>query len=120
MGVCALLAWLALGSEFAGGRFGAIMGVVGAFLVLYPRNSVSVFLFFIMVRTFEMPSWSLILLYLAFDVWYLASSALAAGGSIAHVAAPLADSSPPSSCWHGLDYSTRYEQNLLQIWKLQE
>ncbi|MHC4402869.1 MAG: rhomboid family intramembrane serine protease, partial [Planctomycetota bacterium] len=56
-------AWLVFGSgEPLVGASGAIMGVVGVFFVLYPRNDVSVFYWFlVVVGTFRCPSMGIIL-----------------------------------------------------------
>lgn len=50
------------------GASGAINGIVGMFLVYYPRNDVS---FFILIppRTFQISSVWLILFWLVFDIW---------------------------------------------------
>ncbi|MEM8783303.1 MAG: rhomboid family intramembrane serine protease [Planctomycetota bacterium] len=52
------------------GASGAINGVVGLFLVFFPRNDISCFYFFIVkVGTFTVSSGWMILLWLAFDLW---------------------------------------------------
>jgi membrane associated rhomboid family serine protease len=79
LGVLSALAWLAIGNgRFAVGASGAIMGIVGIYLVYFPRNDVRVlycFWFFYIVRAgvFSLSSYWLILLYMAFDVWGLAT-----------------------------------------------
>ncbi len=78
LGIGALesLVWLAVG----GGRpclgaSGAIMGMCGMFLVLYPFNTVKVFwdeldlAVFARSWTAELPGCAVVLLYLAFDLW---------------------------------------------------
>jgi membrane associated rhomboid family serine protease len=78
LGIGALVGagWLALGTGSACvGASGAIMGVCGMFLVLYPRNDVNLFWddFILMMATKSftgsLPGWVLVCLYLAFDVW---------------------------------------------------
>src|SRR5262245_39332276 len=76
IGVIVNLVWLGTGHGAACvGASGAIMGLCGMFLVLYPRNGVSVFWdeldIAVLTRRFtgEIPGWAIVLLYLAFDVW---------------------------------------------------
>ncbi|MBI1916706.1 MAG: rhomboid family intramembrane serine protease [Planctomycetes bacterium] len=76
IGVLVHLVWLAVGGgEAYLGASGAIMGVCGMFLVLYPRNGVRVFWgegsLALLARSWtgEIPGWAIVLLYLAFDVW---------------------------------------------------
>jgi membrane associated rhomboid family serine protease len=72
VGVC----WLAFGGGSAClGASGAIMGMCGMFLVLYPRNDVHLFWdeleLMLLTQSFtgHLPGWALVCLYLAFDVW---------------------------------------------------
>jgi len=72
VGVC----WLPLGAGTAClGASGAIMGMCGMFLVLYPRNEVKLFWdeieLMLLTQSFTgyLPGWALVCLYLAFDVW---------------------------------------------------
>lgn len=52
------------------GASGAINGVVGMALAMYPLNRVSVFwLFWFKVGTFEMPLWGLAVVWLVFDIF---------------------------------------------------
>ncbi|MBI1368002.1 MAG: rhomboid family intramembrane serine protease [Planctomycetes bacterium] len=89
-----ILTYLALG-VFAGaiqnlcdghptiGASGAINGIVGLFLVFYPRNLVScAWLFIIRVGVFHCESILMILLWLAFDIWGVVSG----GGAVAYFA----------------------------------
>jgi membrane associated rhomboid family serine protease len=70
-GVLAAVAWLATDEGVLIGASGAIMGVVGAFLVYYPRNDISVAYWFgcIAAGTFSLSSYWMILMYIAFDLW---------------------------------------------------
>ena len=52
------------------GASGAINGIVGMVLAMYPVNRVYIFwLFLIKGGTFSMRAWVIILLWLAFDIW---------------------------------------------------
>jgi len=52
------------------GASGAVNGVVGMFLVLYPRNNISCLLWFvILIRTFSLSSIWMILFWLMFDLY---------------------------------------------------
>jgi membrane associated rhomboid family serine protease len=73
------------------GASGAIMGLCGMFLVLYPRNTVTVYFDeFLLFRTgtdrsAELPGWLVVVLYLLFDTFGLAfnrSSNVAYGAHI--------------------------------------
>ena len=83
-GISAGLCWLVLGQgEAALGASGAIMGICGMFLVLYPKNDVSVFwTFFVRGGTFEIASYWLLLFWFAGDLW----GCFGTGGGIAYVA----------------------------------
>ncbi len=89
-----LLAYLALGLLAAAahnlldgrpavGASGAINGVVGLFLILYPLNEISCFYFvFIRGGVFSVSSVWMILFWLAWDLW----GAAAGGGNVAYMA----------------------------------
>ncbi len=63
------------------GASGAINGIVGIFLVLYPRNDITCgWWFLVRVGTFTLSSFWMILLWLAFDLW----GATTGGGAIAY------------------------------------
>ena len=83
LGLLAAAAHNLLDGRPAVGASGAINGVVGLFLVLYPLNEISC-VYFIVVRggTFGVSSIWIILLWLAFDVW----GAVAGGGNVAYAA----------------------------------
>lgn len=71
IGIAESLVWLGIGTGPATlGASGAIMGIVGAFLALYPRNDVSVFYWFGMwwTGTVAVSSYWVILLYFSFDL----------------------------------------------------
>jgi membrane associated rhomboid family serine protease len=64
------------------GASGVVNGVVGAFLLLYPLNSISVFYWFIRLGFYSISSMWLILLWLLLDIW----GALSGGSNIAYIA----------------------------------
>jgi membrane associated rhomboid family serine protease len=70
IGLIAGAAHLALDGEPAVGASGAVNGVIGIALAMYPLNRVHVFwAFFIRGGTFSCPVWVLALVWLLFDVW---------------------------------------------------
>ena len=70
MGVAAAAAHLLLDGAPAIGASGAVNGVMGMFLMLYPLNNITCGYFFIVfVGTFCVSSAWMILLWLAFDLW---------------------------------------------------
>lgn len=63
------------------GASGAINGIVGLVLAMYPLNRVYVFWFFVIKGgTFSVRAWHIILFWLAFDIW----GAVMGGGMIAY------------------------------------
>ena len=121
------LAWLGLGEGPAAvGASGAIMGTVGAFLVLFPRNNVYVlyvFWFGYMVRagSFAISSYWLILFYVAFDLYGFAAGGDDAGVAYsAHLAGAAAGVAVAATLlMTGVVRSTDTEQNLLQLLGMQ-
>ena len=85
--IYAALAWFAaaihltiVGGPMIGAS-GAINGIVGVFLMWYPLNSISCFYwFYIRGGTFRVSSYWMILLWLVFDIWGVATG----GGSVAY------------------------------------
>jgi len=122
IGIIEGLVWLAVGpGNPALGASGAIMGVIGAFLLLYPRNDVSVFYWWgIWARgSFELSAMWLIAIYVAFDVWGMIFSQGAGVGNLAHVAGFLTGAVTLFVILKlGWVTSTTYEENLLQVWGL--
>ena len=79
-GITAALTHLILDGDPAVGASGAINGVVGMALAMYPLNRVSVFwLFFVKFGTVQIPLWALASIWLALDFW----GALTGGGAVA-------------------------------------
>lgn len=65
------------------GASGAINGIVGMYLVLFPENSISCFVWlFFRPITFSVSGYWMILLWFAFDVW----GAMKGGGGVAYFA----------------------------------
>jgi membrane associated rhomboid family serine protease len=64
------------------GASGAINGIVGAFLILYPLNSISVFIWFWGPRYFNMSSMWLIFYWLVWDIY----GAVNGHGQVAYIA----------------------------------
>lgn len=88
--------WLVLGQQDAClGASAAIMGLCGMFLVLYPRNGVSVFWDEVEIAllarswTGELPGWVVVLLYLAFDLWGTLTDRGSGVGYVSHIAGTL-------------------------------
>lgn len=70
LGILAGLAHFFIDGRPAIGASGAVNGVVGMFLIFYPRNNVTcLFWFIFIVRTFYLSSIWMILFWLAFDVY---------------------------------------------------
>jgi len=125
LGIIAGLAWLALGDgRGALGASGAIMGVIGMYFVLYPRNNVSIFYCIwaltLRVGSFSLSSYFVILLYVAFDLWGMFSEAQGfAGGGVAyisHLAGFVAGAMLAALLVMArVIESTEYEENLLEI-----
>lgn len=77
--------WLMLGDEgITLGASGAVMGIIGAFVVLYPRNDVSIFywLFIVKMGTFQVSAYIVIAIYVLMDFVGL----LGGGGTVNHIA----------------------------------
>ncbi|MCF7958889.1 MAG: rhomboid family intramembrane serine protease [Phycisphaerae bacterium] len=89
LGTAAAIASLSLNSIPAIGASGAINGIVGMYLVFFPINSISCFLFvwfFFKMHydTYCLDSFWIILLYFAFDIWGIVSGSQGVGYS-AHI-----------------------------------
>ncbi len=99
------------------GASGAINGVMGAFLVYFPRNDVRVFYFFLLrFGTFTISGIGLVLMYLAWDVLYLAVGANVSTALWAHVGGFLAGFGAALLCLlTGRVMPTQDEQTLLQL-----
>lgn len=98
------------------GASGAINGIVGFYLIYYPINNISMFYFiFFRSGTVELSGFWMILLWLAFDIWGVAS-----GGEGVAYFAHLAGFATGSLCaatlhWRGLVEQGQYERTLFQI-----
>lgn len=102
------------------GASGAIMAVVGAFLVVYPLNEISCFTFLIYRPvTFSLSSYWIILLYIAFDIWGLASSSSGGVAYISHVTGFLFGAAAMAAAirWNQVEPDSN-ERNLLEICNL--
>jgi len=123
-GAVAGLGWLLLGDgRPVVGASGAIMGVVGVFLVLFPRNDIAIYYWFgwVAVGTFTISAVWVILFYFVCD---LLGVLLAGGGAVAYVAhlgGALAGSAFSAALiGSGWLEPTAYEENLLQTLGLRE
>jgi len=123
LGAVAGVAWLLFGpGKVLIGASGAIMGIAGVFLVLYPRNDVKIFyLNMAGIGTSSIPSYCVLLLAMAFD---LLGTFLGGGGGVAY-ACHLGGEGAGIAAAIGLLLggqvkSTRDEENLLQALGIQE
>ncbi|NNE90064.1 MAG: rhomboid family intramembrane serine protease [Verrucomicrobiales bacterium] len=83
LGFLAGAAHLAFDGNPAIGASGALNGVIGLALAVYPRDEVDVFyLFIVKWGTFQMPVWGLVIIWLAFDIWGVVTG----GESVAYFA----------------------------------
>ncbi|HYV34152.1 MAG TPA: rhomboid family intramembrane serine protease [Gemmataceae bacterium] len=118
LGMLAGLAWLVLGrGQPMVGASGAIMGIVGIFLVLFPNNEVSCWWSFGWWYYGEthVPSWLLIVFYFGCDLF---GAIYGGGGTVAyisHLAGAMGGITLATTLVaNGWYKPTRYEENLLQ------
>jgi membrane associated rhomboid family serine protease len=118
LGILAGLAWLVLGSGPVIGASGAIMGITGVFLVLYPVNEVTVWDLLWMRLTgdaLRLPSWVFIVFYMALDLYGTLSRDQGVA-YIAHLGGELAGIGIASALiLTGRIQSGRGENNLLEL-----
>lgn len=120
LGAMAGLGWLALGNGlFLVGASGAIMGVVGAFVVFFPKNEVKLFYWFgwFWRGTADISAYWVIGLYVAFDLWGLATAGKGdAVAYVAHVFGAAAGAGAAIGLLKlGFAQPNEHEQNLLQV-----
>ncbi len=99
------------------GASGAIMGVMGAFLILYPHNNVRlVYLFFLVPGFAEFSSFWLLIAYAVMNVWGMISDSLGGIAYISHVAGfALGAGVVAALVWRGLIRSNHNEENIFQL-----
>lgn len=108
-----LWAWLADGPAL--GASGAIMGVIGMFVVFYPRNDVSIgYWFFGRAGSFEISSYVVIAVYFALDLWGMFTDG-AGVAYLAHIAGLVTGFAIASGLvLAGLYPSDEHEENLYE------
>lgn len=124
-GVFAGVGWLAFGSEGPlVGASGAISGITGVFLVLYPLNRIAIWDMFWMWITgdaLHFPSWVFIVFYMAMD---FIGTLTAWGGSVAYVCHLAGETLGIAIAFAlvraGQIRSGRGERNLLELWGIVE
>ena len=102
------------------GASGAINGVMGAFLVFFPRNDVSCLLFiYVYPRYFRISSFWVLLFWVAWDVLYLVLGTSGGVALWAHVGGFAAGFGIAMICaLAGLIKPTKDEQTIFQVLKL--
>ena len=68
------------------GASGAISGILGAYLVLYPKVRVWTVVLPLVFLPFKLPAWIWLLIYFALQLLYLGDDATAGGGGVAYMA----------------------------------
>ncbi len=117
IGVIESLAWAILADGPALGASGAIMGIVGLFLVYYPRNTIQVFywFFFIFAGSTSIAGIWLILIYFGFDLWGLISEG-AGVAYLAHIVGFLTGAGIGITLVKlGITPPDQYEENILEV-----
>ena len=99
------------------GASGAIMGIVGAYVVFFPRNDVTMGYFLIWTwGTFYLSSWIVILFWFGLDLFFLLASAQTGVAYASHVTGFLTGFVIALLlAWRGVILPTRYEQTLLEV-----
>lgn len=117
-GVCANLAWLACGDgEAAIGASGAVMGILGATIMLYPSNHISIFYWFgfVFAGSFALPVVLVGGVYILFDLFGAMSRTDSAVAFIAHLGGAAAGMALMGVLlMTGMVKTTRADRTLLQ------
>ena len=103
------------------GASGAIMGVVGAYVVFFPRNDVTMGYFLIWTYgTFSLSSWIVVLFWFGFDLFFLLTRAQTGVAYASHVGGFLTGFGIALVlAWRQVVVPTRYEQTLLECLRIQ-
>ncbi len=103
------------------GASGAIMGIVGAYVVFFPRNDVTMGYFFIWAwGTFYLSSWIVIVFWFGFDLFFMGIGAETGVAYASHVAGFLTGFGIALVlAWRQILVPTRYEQTLLECLGIQ-
>jgi membrane associated rhomboid family serine protease len=124
LGVLAALAWLVTSSgPGCLGASGAIMGVVGMFIVFFPLNDVKIFQFwgFFAFGTFDISAYWVIGAYFAFDLLGLATGDGDGVAYISHVTGAIAGAGLALGLIKlGMVQPGEFERNLLQVMRGEE
>ncbi|XHC24656.1 rhomboid family intramembrane serine protease [Phycisphaerales bacterium ac7] len=121
-GIVAAIAWKVMGTgEVAVGASGAIMGVVGAHVVFFPTNTVSIFYWvYIRAGTFSISSLIVVAIYVLLDLLGLMNEANGTA-NIAHLGGfALGFAVVLGLVLSGRFPPTRYEKNLPQVMGMHE
>jgi membrane associated rhomboid family serine protease len=100
------------------GASGAIMGIVGAYLVFFPRNDVTMayFVWIGVWGTFSLSSWIMVMFWFGFDLLYWTVGAQTGVAYVSHVTGFLVGLAIAwLLAWCQILIPTRYEQTLLDV-----
>lgn len=121
-GIVAGVAWYLLGTgEVSVGASGAIMGVVGSFVVFFPTNNVSIFYWaLVWAGTFSIPAIIVVIIYVLLDVAGMMNE-YSQTANLAHLGGfALGFAATLIAVWMGRFAPTRYEKNLVQAMGVHE